>query len=530
MLYYPWRTEEEEIAVKNINQIYSRDDVQSVLNFNKRKFENVNAQRFDEAVNLIEREIEEGSDNEVASAEADRIGEASKILQLAEEDFGNLKEKLQSDSFNKDRFDVDLIESYIDDIGYQAPYFSDDKCPVLVNEINQDMQMPEKIPLKDLVAIVRSLNEEQHILLVNVINKIFNKEQFSLFLSGAGGSGKSHFIKAVYQIIMKMSKKIDKIEPFFPTIIAAFTGQASFNVSGNTIHTLFGIPVRIKGKMLPLTSVILLRKRKSIRPDVTRFLIVDEISTVGCNLWSKVNQRLQELMGNTENFGGRSVIVVGDFNQLKPVMEESIYTEPYNIFRNKTSPYQAFFANSWNQFKIYEFTEIMRQSEDIDFINILRLIGNYGIDFCSENQIKKLDERIVSDLTHIPLNAIILTWTNASVRKLNIKRIDQKQGEVFICYSANVATGPERFNTVAINKKNHFNDIIWNEDEKRKLEDTNNLPWKILLKVGCRYMLTFNINTFDGLCNGSVGVLKFVKRENDFAESMFEGKILISSY
>jgi hypothetical protein len=130
-------------------------------------------------------------------------------------------------------------------------------------------------------------------------------------------------------------------------------------------------------------------------------------------------------------------------------------------------------------------------------------------------------------LTNIPLNAIILTWTNASVRKLNIKRIDQKQGEVAICYSANVSTGLERHTRVAINKKNHFNDIIWNEDEKRKLEDTNNLPWKILFKVGCRYMLTFNINTFDGLCNGSVGVLKFVKIESDFAESMFEGKILI---
>ena len=45
---------------------------------------------------------------------------------------------------------------------------------------------------------------------------------------------------------------------------------------------------------------------------------------VGKEMLNFINLRLQEIMGNSLDFGGISVLAVGDFYQLKPVFDDWI--------------------------------------------------------------------------------------------------------------------------------------------------------------------------------------------------------------
>lgn len=53
-------------------------------------------------------------------------------------------------------------------------------------------------------------------------------------------------------------------------------------------------------------------------------MFIDEFSMVGKKMFNFINQRLQEIIGCLEPFGGVSVIAFGDLFQLKPVMDQWI--------------------------------------------------------------------------------------------------------------------------------------------------------------------------------------------------------------
>ena len=56
-------------------------------------------------------------------------------------------------------------------------------------------------------------------------------------------------------------------------------------------------------------------------------VIIDEISMVGNGKLEFINSRLQLLTGLKKPFGGISIIAVGDFFQLKPIMDGWIFQD-----------------------------------------------------------------------------------------------------------------------------------------------------------------------------------------------------------
>ena len=56
-----------------------------------------------------------------------------------------------------------------------------------------------------------------------------------------------------------------------------------------------------------------------------QLLIIEEISMVGFTMFQQVDARLQQIMRTKKPFGGISVIVLGDFNQLRPVGDKYIF-------------------------------------------------------------------------------------------------------------------------------------------------------------------------------------------------------------
>ena len=85
---------------------------------------------------------------------------------------------------------------------------------------------------------------------------------------------------------------------------------------------------------------------------------MDEISMVGSRMFNvQINNRLKDIKGSTEDFGGVSIIAISDLFQVEPVMNRY-------IFKNLDhSEYAVLAPNKWqDHFHIFELKE-MRQRE-----------------------------------------------------------------------------------------------------------------------------------------------------------------------
>ena len=209
-----------------------------------------------------------------------------------------------------------------------------------------------------------------------------------------------------------------------------------------------------------------------------------------------INERLQQIKNPNFLFGGVSVLVVGDFNQLAPLKENWAFE------KLKTNPYKNLVESSvWESFEFFELTEIMRQKNDVFFAEALNKLGEDGVIGLSEEQINLFDSRIVRDLNDIPHDAVLLFHSNKEVAKYNMEKIINAKGDLVINEAIDYAVGQDKDLKCAINCANNCKNID-------KLDETCGLPYKLMLKVNCKYMITTNQKVSDGIVNGAVGVLK----------------------
>ena len=68
-----------------------------------------------------------------------------------------------------------------------------------------------------------------------------------------------------------------------------------------------------------------------------KLILLDKVSTVGNDMFTiQLSNRLKDLKGSKEDFGGVSIITLGDLFQLKPVTDGYLFTDvqclsSYNI-------------------------------------------------------------------------------------------------------------------------------------------------------------------------------------------------------
>jgi excinuclease UvrABC ATPase subunit len=75
-----------------------------------------------------------------------------------------------------------------------------------------------------------------------------------LFVTGGGGAGKSHLIKAIYHTVTKTFRHAP-MNPELPSVLLmAPTGVAAININETTVHTALAIPTQC-GNSVPAMSV-----------------------------------------------------------------------------------------------------------------------------------------------------------------------------------------------------------------------------------------------------------------------------------
>ena len=63
---------------------------------------------------------------------------------------------------------------------------------------------------------------------------------FKIFLSGQGGTDKSHVIKLIHRDLIYFLQQTLKPKPIEPLVLfPAPTGSATFNIEGTTFHSAF---------------------------------------------------------------------------------------------------------------------------------------------------------------------------------------------------------------------------------------------------------------------------------------------------
>lgn len=124
-----------------------------------------------------------------------------------------------------------------------------------------------------------------------------------VFVTGRAGTGKSTLLQ---HLAWHTSKQI---------AVCAPTGVAALNVEGQTIHSLFRLPIGLIGRTEEPQSDA---TRKLLNAIDT--LVIDEISMVNADLMDAVDSALRRARGRRgEPFGGVQLVMFGDPYQLAPV-------------------------------------------------------------------------------------------------------------------------------------------------------------------------------------------------------------------
>ncbi len=188
----------------------------------------------------------------------------------------------------------------------------------------------------------------------------------SLFLTGKAGTGKTTFLRALQQ---QSRKRI---------VVTAPTGIAAINAGGVTLHSFFQLDFApfIPGQP-PRRDKYRFSKEKLKIIRGMDLLVIDEISMVRADLLDAVDDALRRLRDRHRPFGGVQLLLIGDLQQLAPVL---LPNEREIIEKHYRSPY-FFDSHALQQihYETVELNEVFRQNDE-DFLELLNAIREHRAD------------------------------------------------------------------------------------------------------------------------------------------------------
>ena len=368
--------------------------------------------------------------------------------------------------------------------------------------------VPDMVSDQEYNELVNSLNTKQHDHLMHVVNAFkLNELPLYHFVSGEAGVGKSRLIKALYQALMRHFNREPGPVDTPEILITAYTGKAAHNVNGLTAHTAFSLIMAERNQehsnsISPEALNTLRVKLKNLK-----LIIIDEISMMGISTFEKINNRLMQVFQTKKEFGGRSIITFGDFQQLRPVNDSYIFAS------SKNSVGRIFGNPLWEKFTMFELTEIMRQRDDLTFA---QLLGRLAKGALTQSDINLINTRhfVESSQNLKPGDKVLpeegkkcchLMWLNDNVDQHNARRIQELRGpnSTAITFRAmDKITGASS----EVEKRQVRHNL-----QSLSYRQTQGLPSELVLQKGVKYMITTNIDVADGLYNGGVGELVFME-------------------
>ncbi|EKJ92446.1 PIF1-like helicase [Bacteroides finegoldii] len=250
-----------------------------------------------------------------------------------------------------------------------------------------------------------------------------------LFLTGKAGTGKTTFLRRLKE---QSPKRM---------VILAPTGIAAINAGGVTIHSFFQLSF---APFVPETTFnssqthyrFSKEKRNIIRS--MDLLVIDEISMVRADLLDAIDSALRRYRDREKPFGGVQLLMIGDLQQLAPVVKENEWEMLKNYYE---TPY--FFASRALRETVYmtiELKTVYRQS-DTFFLSLLNKIRENQAD---DEVLNELNRRYQPGFRPRKEEGYIrLTTHNYQAQKVNDYELASLPGQTYSFRAEIDGTFPE---------------------------------------------------------------------------------------
>lgn len=243
----------------------------------------------------------------------------------------------------------------------------------------------------------------------------------SLFLTGKAGTGKTTFLR---NLRSSSRKRI---------VVCAPTGIAAINAGGVTLHSFFQLDF---GPFVPGMNNGT-RRKFSYSKEKLRIirgmdlLVIDEVSMVRADLLDAVDDVLRRLRDRTKPFGGVQLLLIGDLQQLAPVVRE----EERHLLEGRYKSLFFFDSVALQQlpYETVELNEVFRQ-KDADFLGMLNAIRENRAD---KTVLDKLNSRCIPGFNPCDDEGYIrLTTHNGIANDINRQKLDElpAQPRMFECH------------------------------------------------------------------------------------------------
>ena len=323
------------------------------------------------------------------------------------------------------------------------------------------------------------LNDEQNAALQAV------RSGKNLFLTGAGGTGKSHTIRAIVAWARAAGLR---------AAVTALTGCAALLLGqgAKTLHSWAGIGLAREAPH-DLAEAVKRNRRAARRWIDTQLLIIDEISMMTPDLLEKLDLVARRIRKRPDlPFGGLQVVFAGDFCQLPPVQKGQKPEDIKFVFESE----------AWRTIvqETVELVQILRQRDPV----FQGLLNEARMGALSLESIKVLEERMNLPWQDNEIRPTLLFTRNAEVDAINRKNLDALEGERrrFDVQTVVMDKAP----TAAAGR------LVSPDDPDvaialEKLDTDAPYDPALTLVEGAQVMLIVNLDQDRGLVNGSRGVV-----------------------
>ena len=323
------------------------------------------------------------------------------------------------------------------------------------------------------------LSPEQQTAMDIVTQKAASAEMNSKVLAivAAAGTGKTFFLNvAVRQL---------RIAGYRSMCIAASALAASLIPNGKTAHAALKIPIEIHDYSYCSWDFNDQNELRNV--DV---IFWDEISMVDIQVIECIDRSLRRLMDNDIKFGGKVIVLLGDFRQLTPIVKGG-----------RGDLHSIMLSDWFDQCPIIEFTYNFRSGDDVSYRQFLSDVGNgkieqvdIPIDSTVDNVDKLIDAvygiDVISETNH---RNMILAYTLDQCALINDRVFERIPGEVGYSVASDDLSEcrqPDEYPLEYI----------------QSVHIPRSPPASLMLKINARYMIIRNCNP-PAICNGILAEL-----------------------
>uniref|UniRef100_UPI00358E575D uncharacterized protein n=1 Tax=Myxine glutinosa TaxID=7769 RepID=UPI00358E575D len=309
------------------------------------------------------------------------------------------------------------------------------------------------------------VHDDQIKIVDEVLQAVHCRDQYTgnrlFFVDGPSGSGKTFLYNTLLHILQGQCRLV---------LPMAYSGiAATLLAGGRTSHHRFKLPVPILENS---TCNISPTSKDADTLRKANLFIWDEAPMAPAYALAAVDRCLRDVTSNNIPFGGKVLLLGGDFRQVLPVVPRAA---PAAIIATCIKR-----SKLWPKFKLLNLKSNMRANDDEEFSKWLLSVGNGTVETIPDSDLIRLPDRICVE-------------DNMSLDEI----LDAFPGEEKTYFSADsiVCDDPEE----ALNYPMEF---------LNQLTPSGMPLHKLRLKDGAVIMLLRNFDPKQGLCNGARLVVK----------------------